>query len=330
MKKVLGIGNALVDILSQIESDVFLGEVSLAKGSMQLIDEKQMCFIKDKICHLNQHLTTGGSASNTISGLSKLGINSGFLGKIGADGIGSFFKKDAQEQGINIHLLNSNNQSGCCVALISPDGERTMATFLGAASDLKIEDLSLDIFKDYSILHIEGYLVYNQPLIEKAVVLAKEAGLKVSIDLASFNVVDDNLHFLQELVKNHVDIVFANESEAASFTGKDAKEAVMHIAEMCDIAIVKIGEQGSLIKSKSSDRVYVPANTKKAIDTTGAGDLYAAGFLYGYTHGYSLDICGKIGSIVAGHVVEVIGAKMNEQKWTKIKDEISSIITENL
>jgi sugar/nucleoside kinase (ribokinase family) len=272
-------------------------------------------------------LATGGSASNTISGLAMLGIPTGFIGKVGPDSIGDFFKQDSLKQGVEMHLLTSENNSGCCIALISPDGERTMATHLGAACELDIEDLTLSMFENYHIFHIEGYLVQNQPLIEKAVSLAKKAGLKVSIDLASFNVVDANLEFLTNLVEKYVDIVFANEEEAHSFTGKKANEAILHIADICEIAVVKIGKEGSYIKSKHDNKVYDVAATKaKAIDTTGAGDLYAAGFLYGLTAGYPLDVCGKIGSVVAGHVVEVIGAKMDDARWDKIKKEIQEIV----
>ncbi len=326
MSKILGMGNALVDILSRIESDEMLNELSLRKGSMQLVDNDFLLSLQDRIAAWGHHLATGGSASNTISGLAKLGIPTGFFGKIGTDSVGRFFKEDASKQGINVHLLTSDKKSGCCVSLVTPDGERTMSTYLGAACELDVEDLSLSLFDNYSILHIEGYLVYNQPLIEKAVVMAKKAGLKVSIDLASFNVVDENLDFLKNLISQHVDIVFANEEEAFSFTGKKAFDAVSHIAEMCDIAIVKIGKEGSYIQSVGDQIHYIPATQSKAIDTTGAGDLYASGFLFGFTSGYPLNICGQIGSIVAGHVVEVMGAKIDDSRWTVIKDEIQRIV----
>jgi sugar/nucleoside kinase (ribokinase family) len=320
--KILGMGNALVDVLSSIESDRVLDELSMIKGSMQLIDNDVMNTLLEDVVKDNRHLATGGSASNTISGLAKLGTPTGFLGKVGKDSIGEFFKNDASKQGVQTHLLTSENNSGCCIALISPDGERTMNTYLGAACELDVEDLDISIFKDYSVLHIEGYLVANQGLIEQAMALAKKSGLKVSIDLASFNVVDANLDFLKKLVHEYVDIVFANEEEAQSFTGKIASEAVAHIAEMCEIAVVKIGKEGSYVKANGGEQVYVPATMSKALDTTGAGDLYASGFLFGFTSGYPLELCGKIGSIVAGHVVEVIGAKMDDTRWDMIKEDI--------
>lgn len=326
-------GNALVDILSKIESDNALNNLSLAKGSMQLIDGNVLSSLREQVT--DYHLATGGSASNTISGLAKLGIPTGFIGKVGEDNIGEFFREDASRQGVQAYLLTSKtNNSGCCFAFISPDGERTMATHLGAACELDINDLSFSMFENCSILHIEGYLIYNQPLVKKAMLMAKEAGLKISIDLASFNVVDENLEFLRELVAEYVDIVFANEEEAKSFTGvsttldkhEQAQEALQHISDLCEIAVVKIGKSGSYVKSKALDNhIYVPATSAKAIDTTGAGDLYASGFLYGLTSGLSLEDCARIGSIVAGNVVEVIGAKMEEARWNAIKDEINKI-----
>jgi len=323
MKKVLGMGNALVDILSKIESDSKLNDLSLAKGSMQLIDNKFLSDLEGKVT--DYHLATGGSASNTISGLAKLGIPTGFVGKIGEDNIGDFFREDASRQGVQAYLLTSKtNKSGCCFAFISPDGERTMATHLGAACELSIDDLHFSMFENCGILHIEGYLIYNQPLIEKAMAMAKEAGLKISIDLASFNVVDENLEFLRKLVAEYVDIVFANEEEAKAFTGKEAEEALHHISDLCEIAVVKIGKDGSYIKS-CGDHFHVPATESKAVDTTGAGDLYASGFLYGLTSGLPLDVCGRIGSIVAGNVVEVIGAKMEETRWDIIRNEIKKL-----
>jgi sugar/nucleoside kinase (ribokinase family) len=155
--------------------------------------------------------------------------------------------------------------------------------------------------------------------------LAKEAGLKVSIDLASYNVVEDNLDFLNEIIREYVDIVFANEDEARAFTNKEPQDALIHISNHCDIAVVKIGKEGSYVKSGDST-VQVQPRTANCIDTTGAGDLYAAGFLYGLACNYSLDVCGQIGSLVAANVVEVLGAKMTDEVWATIHEEIDIII----
>jgi sugar/nucleoside kinase (ribokinase family) len=201
--------------------------------------------------------------------------------------------------------------------LVSPDSERTFATYLGAAVEISAEDLKIEQFQGYDYFHIEGYLVQNYELIERAVVLAKEAGCKVSIDLASFNVVEANLDFLKRITEQYVDIVFANEEEAKSFTGKEPEEALHQIAEIADYAIVKIGSKGSMVKHDG--KVYNAGVIKaNSIDTTGAGDLYASGFLYGMIKGYSLDRCAEIGAITAGNIIEVIGAKMDDSRWEKI------------
>jgi len=324
MKNVLGMGNALVDVLILLESDDLLKELNVPKGSMQLIDSKTIEKIIAATQACEKHLVTGGSASNTISGLSRLGTKAGFIGKIGKDDIGRFFHNDMQKNGVEPLLTNSENRSGQCIVLVSPDGERTMCTYLGAACELTEDDLHPQLFLGYDFFHIEGYLVQNHGLIKKAVRLAKEAGLTVSIDLASFNVVEANLDFLKEIISEYIDIVFANEEEAFAFTGKTAEEALTHISTHCDIAVVKVGKDGSHVKTASNThRIY--AIECNCLDTTGAGDLYAAGFLFGLTKNYSHDICGNIGSLLSGHVVEVIGAKMQEEKWKNIQEKLYSL-----
>ncbi len=321
MKKVLGMGNALTDILLQIENDIVLSELNLPKGSMQLVDAFKSKEITDILSTITPKMATGGSASNTINGITRLGIAAGFIGKIGQDAVGSFFMSDTHANAVTPHLQFSETASGQCTVLVSKDGERTLCTFLGAASELGAEDLSPDMFVGYDIFHIEGYLVQNHDLIRTAVKMAKEAGLKVSIDLASYNVVEANLEFLQEIVKKYVDIVFANEEEARAFTGKEPLEALDAIAELCEIAVVKVGKEGSYIKS-SNVQVQIKPRLSNCIDTTGAGDLYAAGFLFGLANDYPLEVCGKIGSLVSGYVVEVLGAKMSEEVWGEIKERI--------
>ena len=325
MKKVLGMGNALTDILLQIKNDSILFTLNLPKGSMQLINTERSEEISKAVAQYDKIMATGGSASNTINGITKLGLNAGFVGKIGKDDIGLFFTNDSVNNGVKPHLLLSETPSGRCIVLVSPDSERTLCTYLGAACELVAADLEPEMFEGYDIFHIEGYLVQNHDLIRTAVKLAKEAGLKVSIDLASYNVVEENLDFLHEIVKEYVDIVFANEEEARAFTGKEPKEALIHISDHCDIAVVKVGKEGSFIKS-GDEHVQIKPRLANAVDTTGAGDLYAAGFLFGHANNYSLEICGKIGSLVSGNVVEVLGAKMTDEVWSKIHEEIRKIV----
>lgn len=325
MKKVLGMGNALTDILLQIDNDAVLSKLNLPKGSMQLVDAEKTVEISSHLSEIKPKMATGGSASNTINGITRLGAPAGFIGKIGKDFVGEFFMNDTLGNGVTPHLEYSENPSGQCTVLVSKDGERTLCTFLGAACELGPTDLNANMFQGYDIFHIEGYLVQNHDLIRTAVKLAKEAGLLVSIDLASYNVVEANLEFLNEVVRQYVDIVFANEEEARAFTSKEPELALEQIAEICEIAIVKVGKDGSYIKS-ADQKVIVKPRLANCIDTTGAGDLYAAGFLYGVACGYSMEVCGKIGSLVSGNVVEVLGAKMTDDVWNVINDEVRKIV----
>ena len=321
MKKVIGMGNALTDILFQIENDEILNRLNLIKGGMQLIENKQSEQIKSHFTPSAATMATGGSASNTINAVSKLGVESGFIGKISNDEIGRFFSENSLENGVTPHMRISQTPSGHCTILVSPDSERTLCTFLGAASELNAGDLHPDLFKGYHFFHIEGYLVQDHTLIRTALRMAKEAGLTTSVDLASFNVVNENLEFLNEIISNYVDITFANEEEALAFTGKKPEEAAAEIAKLCKIAVVKIGKDGSLIQS-GAEFYNIEPHLVKSVDTTGAGDFYAAGFLYGLANNYTLDVCGKIGSLISSRVVEVIGTKMSEKTWDEIHEKV--------
>lgn len=325
MKKVIGIGNALTDILLQLSSDEALAQLGLPKGSMQLVDKERQHAISSHLALENRTMATGGSASNTINGIARLGGQAGFIGKIGRDDVGEFYLRDSLRNGVRPHLLKSGTPSGRCLVLVSRDSERTMCTYLGAAAELEGGELLPDMFQGYDLFHIEGYLVQNHQLLRTAIRLAKEAGAWVAIDLASYNVVEDNLAFLQEILAEHVDIVFANEEEARAFTGKEPLEALDDLARLARIAVVKVGKDGSHIRA-GNDTWHIRAVESHCVDTTGAGDLYAAGFLYGLSRELPLEVCGHIGSIVAGHVVSVMGAKMDDATWERIHREVARAI----
>jgi sugar/nucleoside kinase (ribokinase family) len=320
-KKVLGLGNALVDIMTQLESDTLLEQFGLNKGSMQLVDKAFSGRILHETEHLKKELASGGSAANTIHGLARLGIGTGFIGKTGNDDYGAFFKADMIKSGITPLLYHGIDETGRAIALISKDSERTFATFLGSAIELNADDLKAETFQDYHILHIEGYLVQNYELVRKAVKLAKAQNMTVALDMASYNVVEQHKAFLSDLVRDHVDIVFANEEEAKAFTLADPEDALHKIAEVCEIAVVKTGKEGSLIK-RGGNVHRIRAIEANSMDTTGAGDIYAAGFLYGLVRELSLDRCGHIGSLLAGNVIEFIGAKMDDDRWGRLIKQI--------
>ncbi|MFH0894771.1 MAG: adenosine kinase [Bacteroidota bacterium] len=329
MPEILGMGNALVDIMTLLEDEKLLQTFNLPKGSMQLVDEKTAGIVAHGTSHLKQTLASGGSAANTIHGLARLGAETGFIGTIGKDQFGDFFHQDMMSSGITPHLFRVEEESGRAIALVTPDSERTFATFLGAAITLSASHLEAELFSKYKYFHIEGYLVQNQELIRKSLELAQNAGLKISLDLASFNVVEANLPFLREVTEKYVDILFANEEEAKSFTGKEAHLAVEEMAAMCDIAVVKIGKEGSYVK-KAGTRHKVNSYEAQSKDTTGAGDLYASGFLFGLIKGYDLPLCGQIGSLLAANVIEVIGAKMEADRWARIQDKMEQIAVKSV
>jgi sugar/nucleoside kinase (ribokinase family) len=324
MEKVIGIGNALVDLLIKLENDDLLSELSLAKGSMQLVDGDFKNKIFEKAIKLSKSQASGGSAANTIHGLASLGTNTAFIGTVGDDSLGKFFTSDLISNNIKPLLKISKNETGVASTLISSDSERTFGTYLGAAVEVGPEDIDQEVLSGYGIFHIEGYLVFNEALVEKALKAAKENNMVTSLDLASFNVVEAKLDFLRNMVQKYVDIVFANEEEAKAFTGKAPEAALNEISQMCKIAVVKVGKNGSLIK-EGTTTTQVNAIPAKVIDTTGAGDLYAAGFLYGFSQGLALEKCGKIGALLAGNVIEVIGAKIPNEKWEQIREVVKSL-----
>lgn len=319
MKKVIGIGNALTDMLVTLSNDEVLTKYQLAKGSMSLVDSEMQTEISKSVAGCPYSLSLGGSAGNTIRAMARMGVEVGFIGKVGEDTTGDFYEQALRNYGVEPFMLRTESRSGKCVSLVSPDGERTLVTHLGAAAELVAEDVDDAIFEGYDCLYVEGYLVQDHALIESVVRRAKQRGLKVAIDLASFNVVAENLEFLRGLVRDYVDILFANEEEAHAFTNEEEPlNALQQISCMCELAVVKIGMRGALIKRGDEVvQVGIMAAAKR-VDTTGAGDFYAAGFLAALCEGMSLRQCGTIGAIIAGKVIEVVGTTFGEEAWNDI------------
>jgi len=325
MKKVLGIGNALVDLLVKIDNDEILDKLDLPKGSMTLIESDGLNTIKNEVRNFATKKVTGGSVGNTINGLAALGISTGYIGKVGKGNSGHFFEKEMRQNGVDTILLKSETPTGRAFALVSIDGERTFGTYLGAAIEMTAADLKPEYYEDADIFYAEGYLVQNHELIEQAMKMAKDAGLLVAIDMASYNVIEANKAFMKHLLDEYVDIVFANEEEALAFCEiDDAYEAVDRLAESTSIAVVKIGANGSLVKS--GDQLYrAGIYGNNAVDKTGAGDSYAAGFFYGLIHDYDLGKCARIGAYIADHVIATTGAKLSRDVWKRILKDIETL-----
>ena len=317
-KTIIGIGNALMDVVVKLPNDELLSKYNFPKGSMILVDAETSANINNHTQPFEKLLAPGGSVCNTIDGLAHLGAEAAFIGKVGKDELGKKYGDGLKEIGAKPSLFESETSTGVAMALVTPDSERTFGTYLGAAIELSPEDITIDLFRGYDIAYIEGYLVQNHSLVRKAAEMARKAGLTIALDLASFNVVEANLDFLKEIIDEYVDIIFANEEEAKAFTGLEPTEAVYALSQMCDISIVKTGKKGSLIKT-SGELIKVGVIEAKAVDTSGAGDLYAAGFLYGFSKNLSIAKCGEIAALTSGKVISVYGARMSEELWNEIK-----------
>lgn len=323
--KIIGIGNALTDIIVPIKDYEIIDSLNIPHGGMVMIDKNQFLEINKHIANINKSMVAGGSAANTIYGLSKLGVETSFIGKVGMDTIGDNYEQDMLKAGIKPDLIRTDTPSGCAIVLITPDGERTFASYLGAAQELMPENISEENFMGHDILHIEGYLLFNYDIVLKAMQTAKNLGMKVSLDLAAHNFVEENRPIIKDLIKNYVDVCFANEEESKAVTGLQPREALDCISEDCDFTVVKLGSKGSLIKHNGT--VYeVGTPHVECVDSTGAGDLYASGLLYGIANGYNAETCGKIGAIIGSIVIQNYGARISDDNWETIRQKIDELV----
>jgi sugar/nucleoside kinase (ribokinase family) len=320
-KLVTGLGSALVDILIH-ESDDFVSETGVAKGGMDLVEEKVIreILLKSKA---KPTIVPGGSACNTIIGVCCLGGQGRFVGKYGQDEFGNLFEEDLQKNQVEPLLFKSVSPTGRVLSVITPDAQRTMYTYLGASSETAPEEITEECFADSAIVHLEGYLLFNQNLMLKALESAKKAGAAISLDLASFTVVEQSKAFLERIVSEYVDILIANEDEARAFTGfTDENDAVSALAQNAEIAVLKVGKRGSYIAERGNIIKIEARGSGEVVDTTGAGDLWASGFLYGMINGFSFEKCGKLASACGYEVCRVIGANIPEQGWDRIRSLI--------
>ena len=315
---IVGIGNALVDILAH-EDDAFVAKTGFRKGGMNLVDS---AFI-DKTLSMASGtpvVVPGGSACNTVIGVGKLGGNARFIGKCGQDAMGDLFSKDLRNSNVNPFLMISGLPTGRVLSIVAPDAQRSMFTYLGAASEMTPAEIAACRFSDAAIVHVEGYLLFNSELIISALRRAKEDGALVSLDLASYTVVESSKVLLETLITEYVDILIANEDEAAAFTGYvDEQKAIQALSERAKIAVLKIGRRGSYIAHDGKIVQIDPVGKGSAIDTTGAGDLWASGFLFGLTRGYDIELCGRLASACGYEVCQVVGAAIPDQGWSRIK-----------
>ena len=348
--KIIGIGNALLDVLIRLDDDRTLATLGLKKGAMDLIDESTMRRIQKAQAGLERSEAPGGSVCNTMRALARLCSRAewstqhgkeiasslamtddrlcadvGYIGKIGNDMAGTVYEQEIRKAGVHPYLFRTEGISGCSTVMISPDGERTMATFLGPAGNLSDDEIADEILQSYDCLYMEGYLIVIEPLFLPMIKRAKRMGLKVALDLSNFNIVNGYRDLLSEVIPAYVDILFSNESEAGAFTGLPATEAIDLIAESVETAVVTVGKDGVWAK-QGNRKIHDAAISKDVVDTTGAGDHFAAGFLFGYALNASLAQSASIGSLLSGKVIETVGAQIPEEHWTQIKLKIDAIL----
>lgn len=319
MKNVIvGIGSALVDILAH-ETEAFLLKSGAVKGGMTLVE---YAIIESIVSDLKSSpsIVPGGSACNTIIGVAKLGGTSRFVGKRGAGPMGAFFEASLVENGVEPRLLQSPSRTGRVLSIITPDAQRSMLTYLGASSEILPDEIDENCFEDAAVVHIEGYLLFNPALMLQSMSLAKKSSAQISLDLASFTVVESNKALLDRIVDEFVDILIANEDEARAFTGHtDERRMIESLSSRAEIAVLKIGSRGSYISQQGNILMVEPVGDGYAVDTTGAGDLWASGFLFGLVNGYSLEKCGKLASACGYEVCQVVGASIPHDGWERIR-----------
>lgn len=318
MKRILGIGNALVDVLTKVDNEQILSELHLPKGSMQLLSTEAYAEVTRRMQALPTKLTTGGSACNTLLALSHLDAPTGMIGKIGDDENGRFFASYFAQRGISTRLLHDSRPTGVASTFITPDGQRTFGTYLGAAAQLTADELQQAWFEGYDYFYIEGYLVQNHDLVLRAIELAHAAGCEVCLDLASYNIVEADLDFFRALMPS-IDIVFANEQEAQALTGLEARAALDALAATCHIAVVKIGKHGVWACHGTEVAHCQARDVPVVVDTTAAGDYFAAGFMHALAAGEPMATCIARGSLLAGHIIEVVGTELPDATWQQLR-----------
>ena len=320
---LIGLGNAIVDIIVNVE-DKFLELNNLKKGSMNLINSNDSDILL-KNCNIIKKIS-GGSSANSVVCLAELGNNVQFIGRVKNDNFGNFFSTDIKKSNtiFNTQPVNEGPSSAHSIILITPDAQRTMCTYLGASVEFEPEDVNYNSIKNSKYLYLEGYL-WDSNLAKNAFLqaakIAKEANTKIILSLSDSFCVERHRESFLELITNYIDVVFCNESEILSlFKEKNLQSSIKAISTICDLVIITLGSKGSLIINKGESQKIKPILLGKIIDTTGAGDLYAGGFIHGLIKNYSLKKCGEIGSICAGHIITQLGSRSNINLKNLLKD----------
>lgn len=315
---IVGVGSALVDILAR-ENDAFVEASGAIKGGMTYVEQSHIDTTVAKASD-PPRIVPGGSACNTVVGVGRLGGTARFVGKCGNDDMGQMFSDSLRQQQVEPHLLMSDAPTGRVLSIITPDAQRSMLTYLGAASEIQPEEIGSSCFEGAAVVHIEGYLLFNRDLMMRVLQAAQTSGARISLDLASFNVVEEASDILPDLIQRYVDILIANEDEIQAFTGMDdERRALDALAAHVDIGVLKLGARGSVIALNGHQITIDPVGDGQVVDTTGAGDLWAAGFLYGLVRQLPIARCGMLGSHCGYTVCKDMGATIAASEWEKIR-----------
>ena len=311
---LIGLGNAIVDIIINVD-DAFLKTNKLEKGSMNLIEIDQSEELL-KNCKIVKQIA-GGSTANTVFALATLGNTVEFIGRVKDDYYGRNFSNSIKKSGaiFNSKLVISDKSSAHSVIFVTPDAQRTMCTYLGASIEFEPSDINYNSIKHSKYLYLEGYL-WDSDSAKKAFInaaqIAKESDTKIVLSLSDSFCVDRHRESFINLIKDYVDILFCNESELQSlFKERDFEESKKYISSICELSIVTLGKDGSLIINQTKIEKINSVTNGKVIDTTGAGDIYAGGFLHGLINNHPLNVCGNFGSICAGHIITQLGSRPN-------------------
>jgi len=318
---LIGVGNPIMDILAHVEESFLKQHVAGEKGGMVLVDDEDIAALLHKIGDRSA-MVPGGAAANTTQGAQRLGLKTTYLGKLGGDITAEhYYENFVALGGDGSRFKRTTLPNGRCLSMVTPDGQRTMRTHLGAAMTLHPDEVTLADFKGCRHAHIEGYLLFNPALANKVMDTARAAGCTLSLDLASFEVVNVAREWIFEQLRAGVHVVFANEDEARTLFQRDAEfdDYARELAQFGGIAAVKMGKDGAWVAHRDEMQRIFPVSVERVIDTTGAGDAWAAGFLYGFLRGKTLALAGAIGSMLGAETVRHLGASIPDVHWPRLR-----------
>ncbi|HEY4245208.1 MAG TPA: adenosine kinase [Lacunisphaera sp.] len=318
---LIGIGNPIMDLLAHVPESFLTSHVSGEKGGMVLVDDQDIATLIGKIGS-KVAVTPGGSAANATLGATRLGLKSTYVGKIGRDITAEdYLANFIAAGGDGSRFKRATLPNGRCLSMVTPDGQRTMRTHLGAAMTLSPDEITVDDFKGARHAHIEGYLLFNPVLAEKVAATARAAGCTISLELASFEVVNVARDWILTQLKEGVHVVFANEDEIRALfkTDESYDSQARRLAGFGGIGVVKIGKDGAWVAKGHELHRIQPVKATTVVDTTGAGDAWAGGFLYGYLLGYSAAAAGALGSALGAECVQHLGPAIPEMHWPRLR-----------